>query len=337
MVSVARGDAFCDKTVLFNPLPFIFKARGASFMYAFIFSNNLVPRVGRHFAFWLLYLFGVAMLYVPLEDGRIFNPHLPMNAITDGFAFLPVYAFCVYSTIYYILPRYLLRKSIPFLAGSATVVFSINFAAGFFIAKMWLARFGVPISFLDAISFTAHRCMANTFTITIAAVIIKIMKDYFFRRRDHEKLLVEHLANRLRLLKMRLHPQLLFVSLRRISVEIKNESSLAPEMILRLSDLISYLLYESQTDLVSLDQEERMIRQYIALKQLEFNRSIPIIVEGPLAGRRIAPGLLLQRLEAFIEREGYVTGLELIAGEGAVRLRLHHGGATETWEFDYKL
>jgi two-component system LytT family sensor kinase len=306
-------------------------------MYAFIFSNHFIPRIARHFAYWLLYLFGVAMLYVPLEDGRIFDPQLPMNAFTDGFAFLPVYLFCVYSSIYYILPRYLLRKSIPFLAGSAAVVFSINFAAGFFIAKMWLARFGVPIGFLEVLSFAAHRCIANSITITIAAVIIKIMKDHFFRRRDHEKLLVERLANNLRFLKMRLHPQLLFVSLRRIGVEIENESALAPEMILRLSDLISYLLYESQTDYVSLDQEERMIRQYIALKQPEFNRSIPIIVEGPLAGRRIAPGLLLQRLEDFIEREGYLTGLELIAGEGAVRLRLHHGGAAETWEFEYKL
>ena len=308
-------------------------------MYAFIFSNHLVPRVARHFAFWLLYLFGVAMLYVPLEDGRLFDPQLPANAFTDGFGFLPVYLFCVYSSIYYILPRYLHRKSIPFLAGSAAVVFSINFVAGFFIAKMWLARFGVPMSFLDILSFAVHRCMANTITITIAAVIIKIMKDHFFRRRDHERLLVERLANKLRFLKMRLHPQLLFVSLRRIGVEIKNDSSLAPEMILRLSDLLSYLLYESQTDLVSLDQEERMIRQYIALKQLEFadHRPVSIIVKGSLTGRRIAPGLLLQRLEAFIERAGYVTGLELIAGEGDVRLRLHHGGVVETWEFEYQL
>lgn len=308
-------------------------------MYAFIFSNHLVPRVARHFAFWLLYLFGVAMLYVPLEDGRLFDPQLPANAFTDGFGFLPVYLFCVYSSIYYILPRYLHRKSIPFLAGSAAVVFSINFVAGFFIAKMWLARFGVPMSFLDILSFAVHRCMANTITITIAAVIIKIMKDHFFRRRDQEKLLIERIGNKLQLLKMRLHPRLLFASLRRIAVEIENDSPAAPEMILRLSDLLSYLLYESQTDFVSLDEEVRMIRQYLAIRQMEFAgyRPISITVKGALAGRRIPPGLLLPLLEKFIERKGYMTGLELTAEDSGVRLTLEHGGEEATWSFENKL
>jgi two-component system, LytTR family, sensor kinase len=304
-------------------------------MYAFIFSRHWVPRLMRHFAFWLLYLFGVALLYVPLEAERIFDPQLPVNALSDGFAFLPIYIFCVYSSIYYILPTYLLKKSIKNLVGSAAIVFAINFTAGFLVAKAWLAREGTATDYLDVLSFTAHRCMANSITISVAAVIIKIMKDHFFRRRDHEKLLVERISNNLQLLKMRLHPRLLFASLRRIGVEIENDSTLAPDMILRLSDLLSYLLYVSPTDLVSLDEEVKMIREYIGLRQLAFadNRPISIIVEGSLDGRHITPGLLLPSLETFIEREGSVTGLTLNAGEGGVRLTLEHGGVVETWRF----
>lgn len=308
-------------------------------MYTFIFSNNLLPRLGRHFGFWLLYFFGVAMLYAPLENGHIFDLRLPLSAVMDAFAFLPLYCFCVYTNIYYILPAYLRRQSIRSLAGREALVFSINFVAGFFISKWWLTRFGPSIIFLDVLSFASHRCMANGLTITVAAVIIKIMKHQFLRWRDREKLLVERLANKLRLLKMSLHPQLLFTSLRRIRVEIENDTSLAPEMILRLADLLSYLLYESQTDVVQLDQEVRMIGEYIALKQLEFAdyRPIPIVVNGSLAGRCIAPGLLLPLLEDFIAREGRLSGLELTTGERDVRLTLEHGGKSSTWSIENKI
>jgi LytS/YehU family sensor histidine kinase len=103
---------------------------------------------------------------------------------------------------------------------------------------------------------------------------------------------------------MQMHPRILFASLRRIHVEIDAGTRQAPEMILKLSDLLSYLLYESESDRVPLSMEVKMIENYIALKKLEYKGSIDIRFQtGNSAGDpAIPPGLFLPLLEIGIER-----------------------------------
>jgi hypothetical protein len=60
------------------------------------------------------------------------------------------------------------------------------------------------------------RCMANLIAISGAAVIIKIMKDYWLQQRENECSPLKISRNKLRLLKMQMHPRILFASLQRI-------------------------------------------------------------------------------------------------------------------------
>jgi sensor histidine kinase YesM len=231
-------------------------------MHSFVFSKKTGPRLARHLVFWGLYFAGAVITYLPPIGAwaQIDRPLL-REAIFNTIAYLPVYLLAVYSALYFMLPRYLGRKNNGFLVLYAVLLLAVSIPAGFFITKLIFKTHGYGGNNLDVLSMALQHCMADLVTITGAAIIIKILKDYFLQQRESEMLAVENIRNKLQLLKMQMHPRLLFASLTRIHTEIDAGTREAPEMILRLSDLLSYLLYESDSDRVP--REGKMINNYI--------------------------------------------------------------------------
>jgi LytS/YehU family sensor histidine kinase len=70
-------------------------------------------------------------------------------------------------------------------------------------------------------------------------------------------------------------------------------------MILKLSSLLSYMLYECKADLVSLEKELEVMKNYIDLEKERYgdNIEISLNVEGDVQNKQIAPLLLLPFLE----------------------------------------
>ncbi len=280
-------------------------------MRSFIFSKHIVPRLARHLAFWVLYFAGVLLRNLPDIEGwgqvnRDTFKNVLSGALSDVLHFLPIYLLAVYSVLYLVLPIYLRKRKISLLVCYPLVVLAIAITAGYYITKANFLSPGYGLDELEILSRSLNGSMANLITITGAAVIIKIMKDYWLRQRENELLAIENIRNKLRLLKMQMHPRILFVSLQRIYREINSETRGAPEMILKLSDLLNYLLYESDSEQVPLSTEAKMIKNYLALKKLEYKQRIDIQLEivGQLHLHRIMPGLILPLLEIGIERSG---------------------------------
>jgi two-component system LytT family sensor kinase len=295
----------------FRELVGIFKKSFALSMYPFVFSKKIAPRLARHLAFWGMYFVCATLTYLPpIGAWAQADRHLFTVALFDIVAYLPVYLLSVYSALYFVLPRYLGRRNIGFLAFYAPLSLAVSILSGYFITKLIFKTHGYGGNGLDVLSMALQRCMADLITITGAAVTIKILKDYFLQQRENEMLAVENIRNKLQLLKMQMHPRILFASLRRIHMELDAgtrhapEMNLnAPEMILKLSDLLSYLLYESETDRVPLSKEVKMIENYIALKKLEYKGSIDIRFQtGGGTDPAVTPGLLLPLLEIGVER-----------------------------------
>ncbi|HXB90688.1 MAG TPA: histidine kinase, partial [Puia sp.] len=280
-------------------------------MYAFVFSKHFVPRLARHLAFWGMYYICAILTYLPpigawAQAGR----HLFAIALFDITAYLPVYLSSVYCALYIILPGYLRRRNAGFLASYALLSLAISIPSGYFITKLIFKKHGYGGTGLDVLSMALQHCMADLITITGAAVIIKILKDYFLQQRENEMLAVENIRSKLQLLKMQMHPRILFGSLHRIHLEIDAGSRQAPEMILKLSDLLSYLLYESESERVPLSKEVKMMEDYIALKKLEIKDNIEIRfqTDGQTGDPAITPGLLLPLLEIAVERPDAMSG-----------------------------
>jgi two-component system, LytTR family, sensor kinase len=299
-------------------------------MYEFVFSKKIAPRLARHLAFWGMYFVCAVLTYFPLYGPWSRLKHYLFGvALFDAVAYWPVYLLSVYFALYFFLPRYLRRRNNGFLVFYALLSTAIAIPAGYLITKMIFKTHGYGGDWLDVLSMSMQHCQADFVAITGAAVIIKILKDYFLQQRENEVLAVENIRNKLQLLKMQMHPRILFASLRRIHVEIDAGTRQAPEMILKLSDLLSYLLYESESDVVPLSMEVKMIENYIALKKLEYKGSIDIRFQtgGRPGDPAITPGLFLPLLEIGIERPDESprktsVAIEIRSGGGAVYFSL---------------
>lgn len=274
-------------------------------MQAFIFSKKLWPRLARHLAFWGFYFVISLWLYLPdfwtwghLDRGSF------VASFTDALRYLPIYMLAVYSALYLILPLHLKKRKISLLLAYAIVLFAIAIPAGYYVTEVNYMSRGYDSDVLDIFASALHNCMANLITTTGAAVILKIMKDYWLRQRENDLLAIENIRNKLHLLKMQMHPRILFASLQRIYLAMDNATGEAPEMILKLSDLLSYLLYESELDQVPLGKELQMIENYLSLKKLEYKQQLDIqlAASGTLHQHWIPPGLFLPLLEIGLER-----------------------------------
>jgi hypothetical protein len=296
-------------------------SKAALTMRSFVFSKHIVPRLARHLVFWALYFADNLLTnmldaekWCQIDSGQF------TAAVVDALRFLPLFVLAVYSALYLILPLYLRKRKISLLVCYTFVLLAITITGGYYIIKVsYPQASNDPGRSLQIFSSALHICMANLICVAGAAVIIKIMKDYWLRQRENELLALENIQNKLRLLKMQMHPRILFASLQRIYLEIGNGSREGPEMILKLSDLLSYLLYESESEQVPLSKEVQMIENYLALKKLEYKQQIDLRLEtgGELDLHWIMPGLFLPLLEIGIERSIGMDQLRAVT----VRLR----------------
>ena len=285
-------------------------------MKPFFYSNKRLPRLARHLAFWTGYFLSTLLTYLPDIRNWPHAGHATFaRAFKDAFAYLPPFLLAVYSAIYLILPIYLKKRKLSLLVWYWLVLLAITIPIGYLITESSYMQQGFDSDALDILATAMHVCFGNLTTIMVAAVCIKIMKDYWLRQRENELLAIENIRNKLHLLKMQLHPRILFASLRRIHLQIEHGTREAPEMILKLSDLLSYLLYESDAEKVPLSKEAQMIENYLALKKLEHKRQPEIRFEtsGDLHSHWISPGFFLPLLETAIERANAIGQTTTVA------------------------
>ena len=100
-------------------------------------------------------------------------------------------------------------------------------------------------------------------------------------------------------LKMQIHPHFLFNTLNTMYGFALKKADETPEMILKLSNLLDYLLYQVDKPFVSLNDEINHINDYIELEKMRFNDTLHINfeTENILADTKIAPMLLLPFVE----------------------------------------
>ncbi|WP_116127611.1 sensor histidine kinase [Lewinella sp. IMCC34183] len=156
-------------------------------------------------------------------------------------------------------------------------------------------------------------------TSLLGSVVFEVMRYAGFREREAVRAQREQLATELKFLKSQVNPHFLFNSLNNIYTLTLLHDEKAPESLLRLSGMLRYMLYDSETESVALGREIAYIRDFIALRRLKDSRGMDIRVE--LDDRwpelRIAPLLLIPFVEnAF--KHSRVEDLE----DGYVKIKL---------------
>jgi two-component system, LytTR family, sensor histidine kinase LytS len=154
------------------------------------------------------------------------------------------------------------------------------------------AFFGALFGVTDLADWRKEHIAFSVVAFTVIATFFKISFDRLMldkQRKDDE----------LRHLKAQLNPHFLFNTLNNLYGLSVAESKMLPELMLRLSDLLRYSLYDTNQQYVSLQKEVEYIANYVELEKIRWNdgADIRLDVQGDVTGQHIAPLLLIVFIE----------------------------------------
>jgi hypothetical protein len=216
--------------------------------------------------------------------------------------FLPEKIIATYVVIYFLLPKYLL--------GKRYVLFFVSLALVLLLMGAWHWTTSVlveqPIFYPEdepwgAIWYPAKIIKNSTYIYPVVAiaVVVKLFQKWYGFQQATQYLTQEKLAAELKFLKAQIHPHFLFNTLNNLYALTLKKSDIAPDVVLKLSDLLNYMLYECNAIHVPLNKEIDMLENYIALERIRYGDRLDIAyhLKGDLIGNMIAPMLILPFVE----------------------------------------
>ncbi len=127
--------------------------------------------------------------------------------------------------------------------------------------------------------------------------IVRHIYDHIKLRQAAQQLRIEKQAAELNYLKSQTNPHFLFNTLNNIYSLARDKSDLAPESILRLSKILRFMLYETGGEYIAIEQELKIMSDYIALEKLRYDDSLRVNFNHDIEDMKQAvPPLLLMPL-----------------------------------------
>ena len=132
--------------------------------------------------------------------------------------------------------------------------------------------------------------------------LLKLSKAWFQLSASEKKLSIaekDKLDAELRALKSQINPHFLFNSLNNLYALSLKEDKQTPAFILKLSEVMRYMIYESNEDFVSLKKELNFIKNYVALQKLrsDHRARISFHISGKVGKQKLAPLLFIPFVE----------------------------------------
>jgi LytS/YehU family sensor histidine kinase len=152
----------------------------------------------------------------------------------------------------------------------------------------------------------------------IYSVLIYITINWFETQKLKTELITEKQTSELALLRSQLNPHFLFNTLNNIYSLVYKKSDDAPEAVMKLSSIMRYTLYDSNTEKVLLEKEIEFLKSFIELQllRLKTENFVEFNIKGILEGVTIPPMLFISFVEnAFkhgnkkVEAPGIVINL----------------------------
>lgn len=155
--------------------------------------------------------------------------------------------------------------------------------------------------------FVISTIIINGFFVFLSTVY-KFTVDWFFNEKEKRDLENQSLIAELAFLKSQINPHFLFNSLNNIYSLAYQKAETTPYAILKLSEILRYMLYESNDEKVALQTELEYLQSFIDLQKLRFKSPINVVltINGEINQQQIMPLVLISFLEnAF--KHGIIT------------------------------
>ena len=275
--------------------------------YDLIFSPQVTLRITRHFVFWflfLLYFFYVNLL--PASTRDLFTGATYIRSL-QLMIYMPVNILAVYLALNFLLPRFIYTGKYFYL-----IIAILGLTVLYFVLARQLTilyvRFTNPVPFhqlpVSVRWFLPVRYgIGFPLTSTALVCIFKLFKNFHLESRENELLHRQKINTELQLIKTKFQPQFLYNALQHITQLIRNQSAESPGMLLKLSDLLSYVLYENDNTRVPLEKELEIVKSFLMLKKAFYPEELKIHFnqQGETDSQFISPLLLLSIVENCLD------------------------------------
>ncbi len=269
-----------------------------------------------HIIFWVIYILLVTLVSGSLNSFpiRFFLVHELLN--------LPVYLFVSYFIVYSLIPKNFEEKRWPIYLFVILLLVLASAVVCQFIEHYIYFRFILSSIFEPDNWLTYNRVLTNVWVISIPVVIVASRKFYMdWQASKKEKEAVEklQLKTELQLLRLQLNPHFLFNTLNNLYALTISKDDKAPEVVAKLSEILRFLIYDSNTQLVPLDSEISLIENYIDLEMLRYGERLNFCFEvtGNTKGLMLPPLLLF----TFVENS-FKHGVSNDSGSPELQLKL---------------
>ena len=133
----------------------------------------------------------------------------------------------------------------------------------------------------------------------VISCLLKFAADWFANERVNRHLETEKKDMELQFLKSQLNPHFLFNSLNNIYSLAYQKSDKTADAVLKLSEIMRYMIYESNDGWVSLSKEIEYLQSYIELQKLRFKdgAAVDFTLNGEIDGQMIVPLILISFVE----------------------------------------
>ena len=255
---------------------------------------------------WLKILL-YAIFLIPL--GYAFRQKILLNGSNDeiavvadyfvkNFLYVLVYHLTIAGAVYYnlkvLIPRFLNQskfgKFLLYASGLCVATAILNFSLfDFFIDKLFPSLF--YISYF------------RIWELILVVAGYLIFTGIVFLTWQYAKMLIakkEAMQNELHSLKAQINPHFLFNNLNTIYSMAAQNDRRTPDVILKLSDFLRYILYDTSSETIPLEKEVEMIQTYIGLQKERINpetTTVELEISGDFGNAEIAPLLLLPLVE----------------------------------------
>jgi two-component system LytT family sensor kinase len=226
----------------------------------------------------------------------------------------------VYVNLLYLIPRYLARQ-VPVYIGLVLALCAL--LTPIRVMVLYLRYSGLPAYQYQLVQ-NQWTWYVNIFgghiLVTGLSTVLRVIMDWWRYQNEKQLLVTQTMQSELRFLKSQINPHFLFNTLNNLYALTLKKSDKAPEIVLKLSEIMRYMLYECNEKRVLLTKEIQYIHNYLDLERLRQTgeAEISFTTEGRISEQLVAPLLFVPFLE-----NSFKHGLNHhVRGGGFVRLHL---------------
>ncbi|NVK52462.1 MAG: histidine kinase [Flavobacteriaceae bacterium] len=248
-----------------------------------------------HILFWLGYFsFNV------VRWGSYFHDY--WYSIKSNLVEFPLHILMVYLNVYYLIPKYILKKKykryilLLFLSLGAAYVLRSGLNYLLVTENIW------PEAESSQQAFTFNHVVAvvlGELYVIAFATAIKLTIDWVQEKKRYRNLEALQLKTELEFLKTQIQPHFFFNTLNNLYALTLEKSKKAPEVVLKLSEIMEYILYEAKEPKIRLFKEIKSIQNYIDLEKLRYGDKVNVNVNiiGDIESNEVPTLLFLTFIE----------------------------------------